>query len=118
MKRKQPISHELFAKHLTELGFNFSQEFRFDETRKFRADFRVERFAENEAGRYIRPQLKILIDIQGSVWAQGRHSRGAGYTVDCEKANLATMQGWRFLRFTTEDILSGKAKSFLEKWVL
>lgn len=47
---------------------------------------------------------KLAVELQGGVWSRGRHSRGAGYIADCEKANAATMLGWRLLRFTRESV--------------
>ena len=44
----------------------------------------------------------VNVELQGGVWTQGRHSRGAGYTGDMEKQNAATLLGWRGLFFTSE----------------
>jgi very-short-patch-repair endonuclease len=68
-------------------GIPFVREYRFDPERKWRADFAI-------------PEHKILIEVEGGNWTQGRHNRGKGYEDDCEKYNAATMQGWRVLRFT------------------
>jgi very-short-patch-repair endonuclease len=61
-------------------------EYRFDPQRRWRADFRVG---------------QVLIEIDGAVYAEGRHTRGAGFTADCEKLNRAVELGYRVLRFTT-----------------
>lgn len=50
------------------------------------------------------PDAMLAVELQGGVWSRGRHSRGAGYIADCEKANAATMLGWRLLRFTRESV--------------
>ena len=42
---------------------------------------------------------KIAIEFEGGVWTQGRHTRGKGYLGDLEKYNLATVMGWRVLRY-------------------
>ncbi len=46
------------------------------------------------------PGAKVAVELEGGVWSRGRHVRPKGYRVDCEKYNLATMLGWRVLRFT------------------
>lgn len=46
------------------------------------------------------PTVKIAVEIEGGVYSGGRHTRGAGFTHDCQKYNTATLLGWRILRFT------------------
>lgn len=106
--KREPVSHTLFAKHLRELGLKFDKEYRFDSRRRFRADFWIKKDRLGYCQR-------ILVDIQGGTWFHGQrsHAGGTGYENDCNKANLATMQDWRFLRFTTRQIMSGEAKEFL-----
>jgi len=62
-------------------------QYKFSPTRKFRADFAW-------------PSQRVLVEVEGGEWAGGRHVRGAGYTRDCHKYNLAVSEGWRLLRFT------------------
>lgn len=40
---------------------------------------------------------RVAVEVQGGIWAQGRHSRAAGMAADYEKHNQATRQGWRVL---------------------
>ena len=47
---------------------------------------------------------KIAIEIEGGVWTNGRHTRGAGFIADMEKYNTAALLGWRILRFTPAQI--------------
>lgn len=60
---------------------------RFHPTRQWRADFRW-------------PGLRVMVEIEGGVWSNGRHVRPAGYEEDCVKYNAATVMGYRVLRFT------------------
>ena len=46
------------------------------------------------------PARRVLVEVEGGEWVKGRHVRGAGYTRDCKKYNLAVLGGWRLLRFT------------------
>jgi len=50
------------------------------------------------------PSQRLAVEIHGSVWAGGRHTRGKGFTEDRIKVNTATLMGWRVLEFTTEHI--------------
>lgn len=48
------------------------------------------------------PQERVAVEIEGGTWVRGRHSRGAGYGIDCEKYNVAQLNGWIVLRFTSD----------------
>lgn len=61
------------------------------------------------------PDRMIAVEVEGSVYAQGRHTRGKGYEADCEKYNWAARLGWRVYRFSTGQVLSGEAIRFLEQ---
>ncbi len=53
--------------------------------RKFRLDFSW-------------PHLKLGVELDGG-GARSRHATVKGYATDCDKLNLGTCLGWRFLRF-------------------
>lgn len=72
------------------------REYRFAVPRRWRFDFAW-------------PESKLAVEIEGAVFANGRHTRGSGFTADCEKYNAAAMKGWKVLRFTREHIESGYA---------
>jgi len=55
------------------------------------------------------PPRKLAAEVEGGVWSNGRHTRGSGFTKDCEKYNAAALDGWRVLRFTGQMIHSGAA---------
>lgn len=50
------------------------------------------------------PQSKVAVELDGAVWAGGRHTRGAGFIADTEKLNAATLLGWRVLRFPAHEV--------------
>jgi very-short-patch-repair endonuclease len=66
-------------------------EHKFHEKRKWRFDFA-----------YI--EYKLAVEVEGGVWANGRHTRGSGFVKDMEKYNAATVLGWRILRFTPDQL--------------
>ena len=61
------------------------------------------------------PDRLLAVEIEGGVWTNGRHSRGAGFISDCEKYNAAALQGWMVLRFTGEHLHNGYAMETLAK---
>lgn len=77
------------------------REFRFALPRLFRADFAW-------------PGQMILAEIEGGVWTGGRHTRGSGFTADCEKYNIAAALGYRVFRFTGDQVKSGAAIKTIE----
>lgn len=97
--KKQRVVSEgevILATALRASKIEFEQEFKFHPTRKWRADFHLK-------GR------KILVEVEGGIWSNGRHTRGKGYLGDLEKYNAATMMGYQVIRFSTEQVKSGKA---------
>lgn len=71
-------------------------EYRFCEGRRWRADF-------------CWPKKKLIVEFEGAVFTQGRHTRGRGFENDCTKYNTATLLGYRVLRFTARHVKSGQA---------
>ncbi len=45
---------------------------------------------------------RVAVELEGGIWDEGRHTRGAGYLADLVKYNAATAQGWRVLRYSGE----------------
>jgi hypothetical protein len=72
------------------------EEYRFDPVRMWRFDFAY-------------PSQRIGIEIEGGVWIQGAHVRGAHFESDCEKYNAAAVALWHVLRFTPAMIEDGRA---------
>lgn len=55
------------------------------------------------------PEQKVALEVEGGIWTQGRHSRGAGMTEDMSKYNRAIVLGWRVFRVAESHIDSGEA---------
>lgn len=57
------------------------------------------------------PDLKVALEIQGGTYSrkngQGAHSRGRRQREDFEKANAATLRGWRTLYADTDMVTTG-----------
>ena len=72
-------------------GPPLEKEFRFHPVRKWRADF-----AHLESS--------TLIEIEGGIYVNGRHNRGAGFAADLEKYLEASLAGWRVIRLGPNEI--------------
>lgn len=69
-------------------------------TRKFRAD-------------YYLPNDKVIIEINGGEYMQGRHTRGKGYNEDLIKSNLAQTNGFRYYQFTYSHLQNLAYRDFI-----
>ena len=78
------------------------REYRFHPVRRWRMDFAW-------------PQQMVAVEVEGAVYTRGRHTRGRGFTADCEKYAEAALLGWTVLRFTRQQIESGYALECAEK---
>lgn len=66
-------------------------EYKFHPLRKWRAD-------------YCWPIHKVIVEIEGGAWTQGRHTRGAGFIADMAKYNAAELLGYSVLRYTPQQL--------------
>lgn len=76
-------------------------EYRFHPVRRWRFDFAF-------------PSSMVAIEVEGGIWSGGRHVRGLGYEKDMDKYNEAALHGWLVLRFTPEQVRSGKPIAMIE----
>ena len=66
-------------------------EYRWHPVRKFRADYAL-------------PLHRVLIEIDGGLFINGGHSRGAARMHDMAKDRAATLLGWRTLRYAPTEL--------------
>ena len=79
------------------------REYRFAPPRRWRCDF-------------VWVQEKLIVEVEGGVYTNGRHITPKGFTNDCEKYNEAQLIGFCLLRVTTEHVKSGRALEWIEKY--
>ena len=84
------------------------KEYRFHPKRQWRFDYA---WPDKNGG-------GVACEIEGGVWTRGRHTRGGGFVKDLEKYNEATKLGWKVLRFTPQDLKSGKAQMFMKEVIV
>ncbi len=67
------------------------------------------------------PDKKVACEVEGGIWMQTDTGRGKGhahperFTGDCEKYSEAAIYGWRLIRATPEQVLSGQAVGWLRR---
>ena len=76
---------------LSMLKIDHVREYKFLHDRRFRFDIAI-------------PNEKIAVEFEGGIFKNGRHTRGIGYAKDVKKYNLATMHGWKLLRYTSAEV--------------
>lgn len=96
-KRLSP-GEESLAMQLKAEKISFQREFKFHPLRKWRFDFVLDVMHGN-----------IAVEAEGGSWINGAHNRGSHFASDCEKYSEAAIMGWRVMRFTTDQIISGYA---------
>lgn len=72
---------------LIALGVEHETEYKFDKKRLFRFDIAV-------------PGMMLAVEYEGIFSDKSGHTSAGGYIKDCDKYNMATVQGWRILRYT------------------
>lgn len=60
------------------------------------------------------PTHKVAMEIEGGVFTQGSHTRGAGFMKNMEKYNKAGMLGWTVLRCTPDTLCTGETLDMLK----
>lgn len=76
------------------------REFRFHPERRWRADFAL-------------VESRVLIEVEGGIWVNGRHNRAAGFNSDLEKYLEAGLLGWQVFRFGPDQITLENVKRLL-----
>jgi hypothetical protein len=59
-----------------------------------------------------------VVEVEGGIWTQGRHTRGYGFLEDCIKYAEATLLGNTVLRFPTDMVKSGQAIDYTERLLI
>ena len=94
--RKRSVGEITLEFQLNASKIPFRAEFRFHATRKWEADFGF-------------PAARLLVEIEGGIYIQGRHQRPGGFIKDMEKYNTAAMMGYTVLRFSPVQVKKGEA---------
>lgn len=60
------------------------------------------------------PQM-VALELHGSTWTGGRHTRGKGFADDRRKMNEAGLRGWLVIEATYDQFDSGEAWGWLRR---
>lgn len=96
-------AEDVLALHCKVNKIEFQREYKFHPTRKWRADFFMGHM--------------LLVEIEGGIFVNGRHSRGAGMEADMEKYNAAQELGYTVLRFSSGMVKNGSAIAMVQRFI-
>lgn len=60
-------------------------------------------------------EQKIILEVEGGIFIQGRHSRGAGMKADFTKYNEAAIYGYRILKVIPSELCSFNTINLLRR---
>ena len=90
LPKPEPKGLIFMKNYLRMLKVVFETEHRFHEVRMFRFDIAI-------------PEMMLAIEYEGLMSEKSGHTTINGYVSDCEKYNLAQLDGWTVLRYTTKN---------------
>ncbi len=101
---KPPNVNELaFFQILKEEGIPIpTKEYQFCPDRKWRAD-------------YCWIDECLILETEGGIWTNGRHTRGSGYIKDLSKYNSAAIMGYKLLRVPTPELAHRSTIDLIKK---
>lgn len=94
----------MLAMQLDEAGIAYSREFKFAPRRKWRADFLM-----------LECNSPCLVEVNGGIWTNGRHTRGAALQDEYRKISEAGILGYRILIVTPQDVKDGSALALIKR---
>jgi hypothetical protein len=62
--------------------------------------------------------LKVALEVHGGVFANGRHTRGKGFTEDKVKMNNAQLLGWIVIEVTKAQVINGQMLIWIKDAIL
>jgi very-short-patch-repair endonuclease len=89
------------ARQLDEAGITVEREYRWHSTRKFRFDLMVR-------------SKRLAVEVDGGLFINGGHTRGARREYDYERDAEALAAGWKVMRVSPRQVKSGDASSWVQ----
>lgn len=101
--------NDLFAVQLDDAGIQYEREYKCIPGRRLAYDFFVA--TANKP-------LYLLVELQGGTWmGKSGHNTGRGIARDIEKLNLATLNDYALMQFTTDMVEDGTALEMVKKYL-
>src|SRR6185312_3510938 len=98
----QSAAEDALAFQLQSSHLPFERQVQIHPDRRFRADF------------YIRA-VRLVIEVEGGGFVNGRHSRGKGIESDAEKSFYIARMPARLIRVTPDHIKDGRALKWIQE---
>lgn len=96
-------ANKIFLAYLKEMKLpQPEQEYKFHDTRRWKFD-------------YAWPSSKVALEVEGGIYIQGRHSRGAGMEKDFQKYNTAAVLGWRVLKVVPRKLCTAETIEMIKQ---
>lgn len=92
------VGEEAFSLHCRVEGLKPEREYLFHPKRRWRFDFA-----------WPDPKIKLAVEVEGGIWSGGRHNRALGFEQDAVKYAHAAILGYRVIRVSTAQVMSGQA---------
>ena len=103
MKLSAAQAKTMFPKVCTGAGLPTPDaEIRFHPVRRWRLD-------------YGWPAYRVGLEVEGGVFTQGRHTRGAGALGDMAKYNELACMGWRLLRVVPRQLCTAETLDWIKR---
>lgn len=104
--KNYPQIYRLFELSIRSIGLPSPvSEYRFAPPRLWRVDYA-----------WIEPDIRLMLEVEGGAWIQGRHNRAKSFLSDMEKYNELAIQRYYLLRVTPQQVENGEALMILERW--
>lgn len=104
----KPKSKESYNKRVVKVYFEEQGlptpvfEYRFHDKRKWRIDVAW-------------PDHRLGLEVQGGIFVQGRHSRGASLLKEWEKLNTGSAMGWRWFFCQPKDVCTQEVVNYIKE---
>jgi very-short-patch-repair endonuclease len=102
-KAKSEKWQQLMAMQLAASGIKFRPQYTWHTSRKFSADFVVGNYGN------------LIVEVDGGLFINGGHTRGARREYDYERDAEAMMLGFRVLRVSPRQVKQGKAIQWIQE---
>jgi hypothetical protein len=101
--------NDLFAAELDANGIAYQREYKPIPGRRLSYDFFIGS---------LKRSLPLLVELQGGTWmVRSGHNTGKGIQRDCEKLNLATLNEYAVMQFTTQMVEDGTAIEMVQEYL-
>lgn len=100
-RAKRVAGEDNLAELMDSMGIVYERQYKYVPGRKFAADFKLK-------------GKMVLVEYTGGIWQRKAHGSITGVLMDNRRLNLASIYGYRMVRFGPRDIEDGTAEKVLK----